>query len=322
MAAQRQHTGGLHAADAAADDMDGLRLVGLFDVVLVPLHHLGVDRAAGQMQRVAQVLIVRHALVVAHVEAAVVAEDARADIGLPVFKHLCEPFRVGQEVPREARAVELSCANGLGGSVQRHAARTDDGDIDEVFDMLDLCQIAVFGHVYRRMRPVPRIIRAVVAVEHVVARVLQKLRGDLGLGHVAACLDILLAGQRALPEALGLRDDGIAQRHREIRAAGGLDGLDDLGGEAVAVFKAPAILVRALVDVVQRKLVEQIALVNGVNFYAVDARILQKLRALGKRVDKLLNFFLRHLARRQLVRPPVGRRAGRGRDLVEIHDWL
>ena len=39
--------------------MDGLRLVGLFDVVLVPLHHLGVDRAAGQMQRVAQVKAAR-----------------------------------------------------------------------------------------------------------------------------------------------------------------------------------------------------------------------------------------------------------------------
>ena len=188
--------------------------------------------------------------------------------------------------------------------------------------MLDLRQIAVFGHIHRRVRPVPRVIRAVVAVEHIIARILQKLRGDLGLGHVAARLDILLAGQRALPEALGLRDDGIAQRHREIRAAGGLDGLDDLGGEAVAVFKTSAILIRALVDVVERELVEQIALVHGMDLHAVDARVLQELRAFGERVNEFLNFRLRHLARRQLIRPPVGRRAGRGRDLVEIHDRL
>ena len=223
-------------------------------------------------------------------------EDARADIVLTVLKHLGEPLRVGQEIPRKARAVQPACGNGLRGSVQRHAARADNGNVDELFDVLDLRQIAVFGHIHRRVSPVPRVIRAVVAVEHIIARILQKLRGDLGLGHVAARLDILLAGQRALPEALGLRDDGIAQRHREIRAAGGLDGLDDLSGEAVAVFKTSAILIRALVDVVERELVEQIALMDSVNLHAVYTCVLEQFGALGERVNELLNFLLRHLA--------------------------
>ena len=296
MAAQRQHAGSLHAADAAADDMNSLRLIRLFDIVLVPLHHLRVDRAARQMQRVAQILIVRHALIVAHVEAAIVAENARADIGLAVFEHLGKPFRVSQEVASKARAVKFSCSDGLGCGIQRHAPRADDGDIDEVFDMLDLGQIAVFRHIHRRMRPVPRVIGSVVAVEHVIARILQEFRGNLGLGHVAACFDVVLAGQRALPEALGLRDDGIAQRHREIRAAGGLDGLDDLSGEAVAVFQTAAVLIRALVDVVERELVEQIALMDSVNLHAVNARVLEQFGALGERVNELLNFLLRHLA--------------------------
>ena len=322
VAAERQHAGGLHAADAAADDVDGLRLVGLFDVVLVPLHHLGVDRAAGQMQRVAQVLIVRHALVVAHVEAAVVAEDAGADVVFAVLDDLGEPFRVREEIAREARAVEPAFGDGLCRGLERHAARADDGDIDEVLDVLDLGEVAVFGHIDRRVRPVPGVIGAVVAVEHVVARVLQEFRRDLGLCHVTPGLDVVLAGQRALAEALGLGDDGIAQRHREVRAAGGLDGLDDLGGEAVAVFQTPAVFVRALVDVVERELVKKIPFVDRVDLDAVDARVLQELGALGKRVDEFLDLRLRHLARRDLVRPAVGRRAGRGRDLIEIHERL
>jgi len=165
VAAQRQHAGSLHAADAAADDVDGLRIVRLFDIVLVPLHHFGVDRAARQMQGVAQILIIRHALVVAHIEAAVVTEDARADIVLTVLKHLGEPLRVGQEIPRKARAVQPACGNGLRGSVQRHAARADNGNVDELFDVLDLRQIAVFGHIHRRVRPEPRIVRSKQGLE-------------------------------------------------------------------------------------------------------------------------------------------------------------
>ena len=188
--------------------------------------------------------------------------------------------------------------------------------------MFDLGQIAVFRHVDRRVRPVPRVIRAVVAVEHVIARVLQEFGCDLGFRHVAAGLHIFLAGQRALAEALGLGDDGIAQRDREVRAAGGLDGLDDLGGKAVAIFKAPAVFVGTLIDVVERELVKKVPLVDRVDLHAVDAGVLQELCGLGKRVDHLLNFRLRHLAGRHLVRPAVRRRAGRGCDLVEIHERL
>ena len=165
------------------------------------------------------------------------------------------------------------------GSVQRHAARADNGNVDELFDVLDLRQIAVFGHIHRRVRPVPRVIRAVVAVEHIIARILQKTSRRSRTRPCRGPPRHTPRRAARLPEALGLRDDGIAQRHWEIRAAGGLDGLDDLGGEAVAVFKTSAILIRALVDVVERKLVEQIALVHGMDLHAVDARVLQELRA-------------------------------------------
>ena len=45
MASELGNTGNLHAADAAADDMYGLGRRGLFDIMLIPLHHLSIDGA-------------------------------------------------------------------------------------------------------------------------------------------------------------------------------------------------------------------------------------------------------------------------------------
>ena len=50
-----------------------------------------------------------------------------------------------------------SICDGLGCGIQRHAARADNGNVNELFDVLDLRQIAVFGHIHRRVRPEPRL---------------------------------------------------------------------------------------------------------------------------------------------------------------------
>ena len=121
------------------------------------------------------------------------------------------------------------------------------------------------------MRPVPRVVGAVVAVEHIVSGVLQILDGLLGLGHVAAELHELLAGDSALTEALGLGHHGVTQRHREVLAAHGLDRLHDLHSEAVAVFKGAAVLVGTVVHVGQRELIQQIALMHRVDLDTVHA---------------------------------------------------
>ena len=124
------------------------------------------------------------------------------------------------------------------------------------------------------MCPVPGVIGAVVAVEAVVACILQIFCGALGLCHVTPDLDIILSGQRALTEALGLGEHAVAQGDGEILAAGLFDGLHDLHGEAVAVFKGAAVFVRALVDVQQCELVQKIAFMHGVNLNTVHAGVL------------------------------------------------
>ena len=186
--------------------------------------------------------------------------------------------------------------------------------------MLDILKIAVLGHVDGRMGPVPCVVGPVVAVEHIVAGILQVLCRPLGFRHIAPDLGVFLPRQSALAEAFRLGDDAVAQRYREVLAAGLLDGLNDLDGEAIPVLERTAIFVVATIDVGQRELIEQIPLVHRVDLDAVDARLLQQHRATAERVDHLVNLLDGHLARGNLVRPSVRRGACRRANAVKVHE--
>ena len=253
------------------------------------------------MKRIAELLIVGNALIVAHIEAAAVAKDTGADILLPALDDLGEPLGVGKEVAGEARAVELAVGNCLCCGIEGHPAGANDGDIDKFLDMLDILKVAVLGHIDGRMCPIPCVIGAVIAVEHIIARILQILCGYLGLLHVSADLDVILAGESALTEALGLGDYRISERNGEILAAFLFDSLDYLGCEAISVLKGAAVFVGPLIDIFKGELVEQIALVDSVDFNAVNACVLEQLGGLRKCVDHLLDLSLGHLSRGELI---------------------
>ena len=194
MPEELEHASRLHAAYAAADNVDGLGRICFLYVVLVPLHCLCVDGAAGKMQAVGELLVVGNTLVVAHIEAAVVAENAGTDIVLSVLHHLRDPLLVGEELTRKACAVELALLYRVRGDSRVEASGADNGDVTELLDVFDILEVAVLGHIDGRVSPVPCIVGAVVAVEHIIARILQKLRGDLGLGHVAGDKIMTLSG--------------------------------------------------------------------------------------------------------------------------------
>ena len=322
MSAELEHAGSLHAADAAADDVDGLGRVGLLYVVLVPLHRLSVDSAAGKMQAVGKLLIVGHALVVAHVEAAVVAENAGTDVILLVIHHLRDPLLIGEELTRESCAVKLAFLYRVRGNSRIEAAGADNGNVAELLDVFNILEVAVLGHVDGRVSPVPCVVCAVVAVEAVITGILKILDSLLGLCHIASYFGIGLARERALTEALGLGNYAVAQGDREVVAARLLDSLNYLDCETIAILKRAAVFVGALVDIFKGELVEQIALVDCVNLNAVNACVLEHLCALCERIDKLLDFSLGHLSRGNFIRPAVGRGARGSRDLVEIHEGL
>ena len=255
MSAQFQHSGSFHAADAAADDVNFLWRIRLSDVVLVCLHGLSIDGASCQMQGIGKFLIVWHALVMAHVETAVVTQDTRTDLILPVFHEFCDPGVVGKERSGKTGSVDLSFFDGFSSDFGIHASGTDDRDIAILADLDDVIEVAIFRHVDRRMRPIPGIVGAVVAVEHVVTRFFQKLDCQLGFFHVSSDFCVFFTRQSTFSEVFGLGDDRIAKGDREVVSAFFLYGFDDLGREAIAVFQGSAVFVCPLIDVFQGELV-------------------------------------------------------------------
>ena len=165
-------------------------------------------------------------------------------------------------------------------------AAMDSGLGREVLDVLHVFQVQVQWSVHRRVCPEPGVIGAVVTVEQVVARLFEDLDRLLGLFHGTADLIELLAGHGTGVEALGHGDDRIPERDREILAADFFDLLDDLTGEPQPVLQRTAVRVGPVVGVGHGELVEQVALVDGVDLDAVDADLLAPQSGLSEGVDE------------------------------------
>ena len=260
-----QHQRALHTADAAADDRHPLGLAGGDDLIFIVLHGGGGQGAARQMEGVVHGLHIGRAPGLVEAEAGVVAVDAGLDVLHPILNDLVDPLGVHKVLAGDAHGVQPTGGDLLRRLLRVHLTGADHGLGGEALDMLHLREIAVLRHIDRGMRPVPRVVGAVVAVEHIVACVLQILDGALGFRHVPSELGELLAGDGTLSEALGLGHHGVAQSHREILAADRLDRLHDLYGEAVAVLEGAAVFIGAVVHVGDGELIQQVALVHRVD---------------------------------------------------------
>ena len=260
--------------------------------MLVPLHRFCIDCAACKVETVGKLLIVGNALVMTHVEATVVAKDTGTDIVLLAVHHLGYPLLVCKERAGKACAVKLAVLNRIRSNSRVKTTCADDGDIDKVLYVLNIGKVAVFGHINRGMRPVPCVVCTVIAVKAVVACVLKIFCCLLGFLHVTAYLNIVLAGDCALTEALCFGNNAVTKRNREIVAASLFDCLNDLDRETVAVLEASAVFVGTLVDIFKCELVKKIALVNGVNLNAVNACVLEQLCALCECVNELFDLLL------------------------------
>ena len=244
---------------------------------------------------------------------------AGLDLILAAFEYLMYPLVVNEILTRDGDSVELAGGDLLGGLDRVHTAGADDGLGGIVLYMLDIAEVAVIGHVLRRMRPVPCVVGAVVAVEHIVACVGKILNRALGLLHVTAeLLEVLLIRHCALAPVLGLGDDGVAQGDGEVTAALALDGLNDLDRETVAVLEGAAVLVGTVVHVGDGELVKQIALVDGVDLNTVDPGFLEELGGLCKGFDLIVYLLDGHGAGLDLVIPAVRRGRSGGGDIVKV----
>ena len=98
------------------------------------------------------------------------------------------------------------------------------------------------------MAPPPSVVRANVNVECIVAIGDQQLCRLYALGQVSALFFKLFSGQRTLAQCFDEALGAVTQHHREILTTAALDLLDDLTCKTQAVFKAAAVLIRALVE--------------------------------------------------------------------------
>ena len=140
----------------------------------------------------------------AHVEAAIMAQDAWTDLCFLSCLHLHDPFRICQELSCKPGSVNLSFLDRFRSRTRIQPSCTYHRNINELPDMLRIFEVAVLRHIDRRMCPVPCIICAIVAIQHVIPGILQELRSPFAFFHVTACLGIRLARQGALAESLGL----------------------------------------------------------------------------------------------------------------------
>ena len=274
------------------------------------------------MQRVVHGLHIGRTLGAVEVEAGVVAVDAGLDVLFAVLKELVDPLGIDEVLTADAHRVDATLGNLLGSELGLHLTGADDRLGGELADMLDVLNVAVGRHIDRRMRPVPGVVGTVIAVEHVVAGVLEILDRLFGFRHIAAELNKLLAGDGALTEALRLGDDRVAQRHGEVLAAQLLNLLHDLNGKAVAVLERSAVFVGTVVHVGNGKLVKEVALVNGVDLHTVNAGIHKHLRGLAKGLDHFADLFLCQRTGLDLRIPAVGGLGGGRADILDVQNAL
>ena len=204
-------------------------------------------------------------------------------------------MRIGKRSTGERDAVDLSVRKRLFAHIRIiHVACNEHGNFDCRLDFFRKRYIIAFGHIVRRNAVVERIVGAGVAVEHIVAVLLEQTC-DLHR-FLDRSADLVFSEERGFVEAFHIGLHAEAYGHGVIRAAGFLDAFDDHSCAAESVFKAAAELVGALVRELHCELIEDVAPVHAVNLDAVEAAGLGKLCELDHAVDLCFNVFAGHLA--------------------------
>ena len=223
------------------------------------------------------------------------AEYAWSYVLAPLFLQLCDPLRVCKELAGKACSVKLSFTYRLCRGIRIKPSCCDDRDVYEIPYVLDILQVAVFRHVDRWVGPVPCIVCPVVAVEHVIARILKHFHSFFRLRHIPSDFCVFLSRKSTFPEILCFGEYAVAQGYGEVRTASLLYRLDDFNCEAVSVLHRTAIFIRPLIHIFECELVQKISFMHRMDFNPVNTCIPEHQRAFGKRGDHLFYLIFCHL---------------------------
>ena len=291
MTAQRSRTGSFHTGNTAADH-GNLLLCFSRDYVVMILH------TAARVQRTADILG-RKLLVINLEDTCQTSEmtgNARSDIGFLSIPELVAEIGIGEQRSAHAHHVNTSVRNGFISQLRViKPAAADHRNMNVFADLCHIVQVQCLRHIHRRMRPVPGIIRTVVAVQHVIAGFLQDLCDADAFVDVTAEFLKRFARHGTLVEALGIALDGIPYGYREVISAFLLDGFDNLNREAQTVLQTAAVFILAVVVIGNGELVEQIPFMHGMDLDTVDTRIPGGFGSERKPVNIVFNLLFGHL---------------------------
>ena len=307
MAPLRQHPGGLTPGGPASRNQHPLgtehRVVGGD-----PLPSgLGVDGA------------VNYGVLLDPAHAALLTGDTGPDTGPSASPQLVDIFRVGQQGPSHANDVTYAVRQ----SGQRpvrvvHAPGAKDGDIHRLPYQLRIGHVQPLLLIHRRVAPPPGIVGAHVHIQRIISIRGQQLCRLYTLVQITALFLKLLAGQRPLTQGFDKTLGTVPQDHWEILPATGLDLLHNLPGETQPVFQAAAVLVGAVVEQGDGKLVDEVALMDGVDLHAVKSCPLSVVSSLAEAADQGVDLLHGQLPA-YLVQPAVlDGRGGHRRKLPQI----
>ena len=278
MAALSQHTRGFTTCYAATDDKHALCLQ----------HGIIGSHALACRLRIHRT--VDHGILLNAAHAALLAGDTGADAFTFAAAKLVHVIGVRQQWAAKTDDIAHAVHNSAFRHIRIiHAASAKHRHIYIFLHKLSIGHIEALFLVHRRMTPPPGIVRADVDIERIIAVGNEQLCRFHALGQVSALFFKLFSRQRPFTQGLDKALRAVAQHHGEVLPAAALDLLDDLTCKTQAVFKAAAVLIRALVEQRNCKLVDKVALMYCVNLHTVEAGALCIVSALAEIAHKLVD---------------------------------
>ena len=229
---------------------------------------------------------VYHRIFLDPAHAAFLAADAGAD-AVELFRpDLCDDVRVRQQRTSETDDI----ADPVFDTFQRGVRIVDtsghqDRNIDVVSDDLREFAVRRLFHVHRRMIPPPGVVGSGIDIEGIVAVFLEKLRSLDPFFDIASLFFKFFTRKRPFTPVLDHALQTVTQGNGEVGAAGLRDLFADLSCETQAVFEASAVFVGPPVEKRNRKLVYQVAFMNGMDLNSVEACAFRVIRALSEAFD-------------------------------------
>ncbi len=222
------------------------------------------------------------------------AADARADVFVSSFHGFFRPVSVCKQAPANRYHVGIIVFKRLLSHIRYiEFSSYDNRYFNSIFKLFRVRQVKAVFLINRRVAPVPRIISAKVGVQFIVSGAFQNLRGLQAFFEGAALFFIFFIRKAALPPVFNAALNTEPKANRKVFADCLLYSLHNLNRQRKPAAQVTAVLVRAVVEHRDRKLIQKVPFVHRVDFNAIISRSNSNLSRFSEFFYNRLNFFCR-----------------------------